>query len=205
MSLHLSALLQGFFVGFGLILAIGAQNAFVLRQGLRGEHVALVCFTCAFSDAVLIAVGVAGFGAIVATLPWIDPVFRIGGVLFLTVYGIRAWISAWRGNAVGLEASGSSATSWRNALLTCLAFTWLNPHVYLDTVVLLGSVSSGFEGRRVAFAGGAVIASFTFFYLLGYGAKLVRPVFARPVAWRYLDAFIGLLMLLIALSLLRGL
>jgi len=198
------AAVQGFLVGFGLILAIGAQNAFVLRQGLRGEHVALVCFACALSDAVLIALGVAGFGAIAREAPWIDPVFRAAGVAFLVVYGLRAWLSAWRGGETGLEASGRIAPSWRAALATCLAFTWLNPHVYLDTVVLLGSVSSTFEGRRVAFAGGAILASFTFFFALGYGARLARPLFARPDAWRVLDAAVGTVMLAIAFGLARG-
>ncbi|MFK7993333.1 MAG: LysE/ArgO family amino acid transporter [Granulosicoccus sp.] len=199
--MQLAALIQGFLVSFGLILAIGAQNAFVLRQGLRGEHVALVCFTCAFSDALLISLGVAGFGVILSAAPWIDPVFRTAGIAFLVVYGLRSLYSAWRGVPQGLEASNTSSPSWRIALTTCLAFTWLNPHVYLDTVVLLGSVSSAFEGRRLAFATGAIMASFTFFFLLGFGARLLRPVFARPVAWRVLDVFIGVVMLTIAFNL----
>lgn len=202
--MQVAAIAQGFLVGFGLILAIGAQNAFVLRQGLRGEHVALVCFTCAFSDALLITLGVAGFGVILSAAPWIDPVFRTAGIAFLVVYGLRAWVSAWRGVNLGLEASEISAPSWRVAFATCLAFTWLNPHVYLDTVVLLGSVSSAFEGRRLAFAIGAIVASFTFFFSLGFGAKLLRPLFAQASAWRILDAFIGAVMFAIALGLARS-
>lgn len=200
-----TALLQGYFIGLGLILAIGAQNAFVLRQGLKGEHVALVCFTCAFSDALLIAAGVSGFGVVIAAAPWVDPVVRLAGILFLLTYGSKSFYSAYKGGVVGLQASEQVAGSWRVALATCLAFTWLNPHVYLDTVLLLGSVSSGFDGRRVAFASGAILGSFTFFYALGYGASLLRPIFAKPTAWRVLDALIGLMMFGIALGLARAL
>ena len=199
-----SALLQGFLIGFGLILAIGAQNAFVLRQGLRGEHVALVCFACAASDAVLISVGVAGFGAMMSAAPWIDPLFRTLGVAFLVFYGCRAWYSAFRGVDAALQASEKVAPSWQAALATCLAFTWLNPHVYLDTVVLLGSVSSGYDGRRVAFAAGAVLASFSFFFMLGYGARLLRPFFSKPGSWRILDTLIGAVMFMIAIGLVRS-
>ncbi len=197
--------LQGFLLGFSLILAIGAQNAFVLRQGLRGEHVALVCFTCAFSDALLISAGVAGFGAIIALAPWIDPVFRLAGVAFLVVYGLRALLSAWRGAEQALEPSSRVAPSWQSALATCLAFTWLNPHVYLDTLVLLGSVSSRYEGQKLAFAVGAIVASFTFFFTLGYGAKRLQPLFANPVAWRILDLLIGFVMLALAAGLIWAL
>ena len=200
-AMQLAALLQGFLISFGLILAIGAQNAFVLRQGLRGEHVALVCFACALSDALLITAGVAGFGVVMAAAPWIDPVFRTLGIMFLVVYGLRAWYSAWQTTEATLTASDKVAASWQSALLTCLAFTWLNPHVYLDTVVLLGSVSSGFTGRRLAFATGAILASFTFFFMLGYGAALLRPIFLKANAWRVLDVIIGTVMFVIAYGL----
>jgi len=196
-----SVVLQGFLIGFGLILAIGAQNAFVLRQGLRGEHVLLVCLTCASSDAVLIVAGVAGFGAIVAALPWIDPVFRTAGIAFLVVYGSRSLLAAWRGVGEALVASGRRASSWQATLAICLALTWLNPHVYLDTVVLLGSVATRFDGQRTGFALGAILASFTFFFTLGYGARRVQPLFARPVAWRVLDGIVGCTMLAIAYGL----
>ena len=192
------AALAGFFLGFSLILAIGAQNAFVLRQGLRRAHVFAVCLTCALSDAILIVGGVAGFGALAEALPWLEPVMRWGGAAFLTVYGLRSLISAWRGGSA-LEAGGE-AGSLRAALLTCLALTWLNPHVYLDTVVLLGSVSAQYEAK-MAFGAGAVIASFTFFFSLGYGARVLAPFFARPGAWRVLDAGVGLVMLAIAVKL----
>ncbi|MFK7858436.1 MAG: LysE/ArgO family amino acid transporter [Granulosicoccus sp.] len=202
--MQVAALAQGFFISLGLILAIGAQNAFVLRQGLRGEHVALVCFTCAFSDALLITTGVSGFGVILSTAPWIDPVFRTAGITFLVVYGLRSWYSAWRGIDQGLVASDTTADSWRIALATCLAFTWLNPHVYLDTVILLGSVSSGFEGRRIAFTIGAICGSFAFFFALGFGARLLRPIFAKAAAWRILDVAIGFMMIAIAVGLARS-
>jgi L-lysine exporter family protein LysE/ArgO len=190
--------LAGFFLGFSLILAIGAQNAFVLRQGLRRAHVFAVCLTCAVSDAILIVAGVAGFGALAEAVPWLEPVMRWGGAAFLTVYGLRSLIAAWRGGAA-LEA-GAGAGSLRAALLTCLALTWLNPHVYLDTVVLLGSVSAQYEDK-LAFGVGAVLASFTFFFSLGYGARGLAPLFARPGAWRVLDAGVGLVMLAIAVKL----
>ena len=193
--------LQGFLLGGSLILAIGAQNAFVLRQGLRGEHVLLVCSVCALSDAVLIAAGVAGFGIVVASAPWIGPAFRLAGAAFLLVYGLRALHSAWRPGGEALVAPARAAPSWRAALATCLAFTWLNPHVYLDTVVMLGSISSRHAGQRVEFAAGAVAASFAFFYSLGYGARVLQPVFARPAAWRVLDAGIGVVMLGLAAGL----
>lgn len=194
---------QGFLLGLSLILAIGAQNAFVLRQGLRGEHVLLVCLACALSDAILIVAGVTGFGAMVERAPWIEPAFRLGGAAFLVAYGLRSLRSAVRGSG-SLEAAERAATSWRRALATCLAFTWLNPHVYLDTVVLLGSVSTRYADRRVAFAAGAVTASFVFFFSLGYGARLLQPLFARPSAWRVLDGLVGLVMLALGAMLALG-
>ncbi|ASJ76328.1 LysE/ArgO family amino acid transporter [Granulosicoccus antarcticus] len=198
----LAALTAGFFLGASLIIAIGSQNAFVLRQGLRGEHVALICLTCAFSDALLITAGVFGFGELVEHSPWIAPVARYGGAAFLLGYALLAFVSAWRGGGT-LEAAERAAPSWKVALLTCLALTWLNPHVYLDTLVLLGAASVKYEAFPSAFAIGAVCASFLFFFSLGYGARLLQPLFARPMAWRILDVVIGVVMLLIAASLLR--
>jgi L-lysine exporter family protein LysE/ArgO len=190
--------IAGFGLGLSLILAIGAQNAFVLRQGLRRAHVLAVVLTCAVSDAVLIAAGVAGFGALTTAAPWLEPMMRYGGAAFLIVYGARAFLSAWRGGAA-LQA-GDGAQSLRAALLTSLALTWLNPHVYLDTVVLLGSISAQYPDR-LAFAIGAMTASFVFFFTLGYGARLVAPWFARPGAWRGLDAGVGAVMWAIAAKL----
>ena len=195
-----TSVIAGFALGFSLILAIGAQNAFVLRQGLRREHVFVLCLTCAVSDAFLIAAGVAGFGSLATAAPWFEPMMRYGGALFLTWYGLRSLASAWRGGAA-LEVGEAKRTSLRAALLTVLAFTWLNPHVYLDTVVLIGSVSAQ-AASRLGFGLGAILSSFVFFFGLGYGARLLAPLFARPRAWQVLDAVIGLTMWAIAAKLL---
>ncbi|HAW47686.1 MAG TPA: amino acid transporter [Roseovarius sp.] len=197
----MQAAVAGFALGFSLILAIGAQNAFVLRQGLRREHVLAVVLVCALSDAVLVAAGVAGFGALAEAVPGLERIMRYGGAAFLLVYGARSFLAAWRGGAA-LEA-GEGAGSLRRAVLTCLALTWLNPHVYLDTVVLLGSVSAQYADR-FAFGLGAVTASFVFFFALGYGARLLAPLFRRPESWRVLDAGVGCVMWAIAIGLLRG-
>ncbi|MCT4555621.1 MAG: LysE/ArgO family amino acid transporter [Pelagimonas sp.] len=189
----------GFALGLSLILAIGAQNAFVLRQGLRRMHVLPVVLVCALSDALLIAAGVAGFGALAEAVPGLEFWMRIFGAAFLLWYGARTLLSAWRGGATLEAASGSQ--SLRAAVLTCLALTWLNPHVYLDTVVLLGAISAQYEAR-VVFAIGAMSASFVFFFSLGYGARALAPVFARPRAWQVLDLLIGLTMWAIAAKLL---
>lgn len=196
--------LAGFALGFSLILAIGAQNAFVLRQGLKRLHVLPVVLTCAISDAILIAAGVSGFGALSEAAPWIAGALRWMGAAFLMVYGAMAFVSAWRGTGA-LKAEGrTESTAWA-AVATCLALTWLNPHVYLDTVVLIGSVAAQHDGARMAFGAGAVTASFVFFFALGYGARLLAPVFARPAAWRMLDLGIGAVMWAIAAGLiLRG-
>lgn len=197
----MQAEIAGFALGLSLILAIGSQNAFVLRQGLRREHVLAVVLVCALSDAALIAFGVAGFGALAERVPGLERVMRYGGAAFLIWYGARSFLSAWRGGEV-LEA-GAGTGSLRRAVLTCLALTWLNPHVYLDTVVLLGSVSSQYDDR-LGFGLGAVTASFVFFFCLGYGARLLAPLFCREVSWRVLDAGIGVIMWAIAARLLMG-
>ena len=196
----MNAFISGFLLCLSLIVAIGAQNAFVLRQGLRREHVFAVCAVCALSDAILIAAGVAGFGALVTALPWLAPAMRYGGALFLVAYGLRSLWAAWR-NSSGLDPAADEGKSLGATILTCLAFTWLNPHVYLDTVMLLGSISAGYAGQRIAFAAGASTSSFLFFFALGYGARLLRPLFANPRNWRVLDAFIGITMLALALKL----
>lgn len=194
------ALISGFLLGLSLIVAIGAQNAFVLRQGLRGEHVFAICATCAISDAILIACGVAGFGALVVAVPWLAPVMRFGGAAFLFFYGLRSLWSARR-NHGALHPPDDLSKPLAAALATCLAFTWLNPHVYLDTLVLLGSISTRYAGQRAAFAAGAMTASLLFFFALGYGARLLRPIFVNPHAWQVLDGLIGLTMLGLAAKL----
>lgn len=196
------AAIAGFFLGLSLILAIGAQNAFILRQGLRREHVLPLVLTCAISDAILIAAGVAGFATVLSRLDWLEPALRYGGAAFLLTYALRSAHSAWTGGN-SMRAGEAAGTSLRTALLTCLAFTWLNPHVYLDTVVLLGSISTRYAGHEVAFALGAMTASFCFFFTLGFGARLLAPLFAKPMAWRILDAVIALIMASIAIKLLK--
>ncbi|MEP2639637.1 LysE/ArgO family amino acid transporter [Roseobacter sp.] len=192
--------LPGFALGLSLIVAIGAQNAFVLRQGLRGEHVFWVCLTCGVSDAILIAGGVAGFGRLAEHLPWFETAMRYGGAVFLVWYGWRSARSAWVGGQV-LAAQGAVQKGLLPTLLTLQAITWLNPHVYLDTVVLLGSISAQYD-NRLLFGTGAVLSSVTFFFALGYGARLLAPLFARPTSWRVLDALIAATMWAIAAGLL---
>ncbi|AWK85553.1 LysE/ArgO family amino acid transporter [Azospirillum thermophilum] len=196
-----AAFLPGFFLGLSLIVAIGAQNAFVLRQGLRNEHVLAVCATCALSDAALILAGVNGFAKAGTMLPWLGPVLRYGGAAFLLAYGLRAARSALRPGG-GLTPLDSAPQGLVPCLLTCLALTWLNPHVYLDTVVLVGSISAQFAEGRAVFALGAITASVLFFFSLGFGARLLRPLFARPAAWRVMDGAIALVMWIIAAGLL---
>jgi L-lysine exporter family protein LysE/ArgO len=202
--LDVSVFLSGLGTGLGLIVAIGAQNAFVLRQGLHDEHVFAVCLTCALSDAILIAVGVGGFGTIVARLPWLEPVMRYGGAGFLAWYGVASLRSALRSRAALAADTAPRRGGLGDALLACLAFTWLNPHVYLDTVVLLGSIATQFPGAAVSFGVGAASASLLFFFSLGYGARRLAPLFARPAAWRLLEAAIAVMMATLSLRLVAG-
>ena len=193
--------LAGFGFGLSLIVAIGAQNAFVLRQGLRGEHVALVVGVCTLSDVVLIAAGVAGVGGLLAGAPALLTAVRMGGAAFLLSYAALAVRRAYRPGA--LAASDEAvAAGWAATLATVLALTWLNPHVYLDTVVLLGSVADSHGDARWSFALGAALASATWFFALGRGAALLRPLFASPRAWRILDLCVALVMVGVAVMLL---
>jgi L-lysine exporter family protein LysE/ArgO len=196
----MSSIIAGFSLGISLILAIGAQNAFVLKQGLKKHHVFVVCFICALSDALLIGAGVAGFGVIVQQYPQIEQIARYAGAAFLIIYGLKSFHSALTATH-SMEAEGELLSSVTKTALTCLAFTWLNPHVYLDTVVLLGSISTQYEGEKLQFALGAMFGSFVFFFSLGYGARVLIPVFQKPVSWKILEFFIGFVMLYIAASL----
>jgi L-lysine exporter family protein LysE/ArgO len=202
------AALAGLGTGLSLIVAIGAQNAFVLRQGIRREHVAAIVAICALSDAVLIAVGVSGVGAVLKQWPAALTVTAWVGAVFLVGYGLLAARRATR-PASALTEGGAPATgraargSLRAAVLTCLAMTWLNPHVYLDTVLLLGSVANGYGGSRWPFGAGAAAGSVLWFGGLGFGARLLRRPFARPGSWRVLDAVIACTM--IALGVLMAL
>jgi L-lysine exporter family protein LysE/ArgO len=187
-----------------LIVAIGAQNAFVLRQGLRREHIGAVVAVCVLSDLVLTQVGVRGLGAALAVRPDWQLAARLGGAVFLVLYGAGALRRAWSPGVLLVDGTGSPrATPLAATIAATLAMTWLNPHVYLDTVVLLGAAAARWptEGRA-AFGLGAVTASLVWFPLLGYGASRLAPVFARPAAWRVLDAAVGATMLALAIGLL---
>jgi L-lysine exporter family protein LysE/ArgO len=200
----LDSLAAGLVTGLSLIVAIGAQNAFVLRQGLAREHVGLVVAICTLSDVLLIAAGVAGIGTIVEQAPWALDVVRWLGVAFLTWYGVSSLLRARTPEALR-ASNGGPASSSRRVAVRALALTWLNPHVYLDTVLLLGSIANhhGDVGRWW-FAVGACVASTIWFAALGYGARATGGVLARPRAWQVLDLLIGATMLLIAISLALG-
>jgi L-lysine exporter family protein LysE/ArgO len=196
------AALAGLGLGLSLIIAIGAQNAFVLRQGLRREHVRLVVAICALSDLALIALGIGGGGLLFTAVPWLVQVVRWVGAAFLFLYGLLAARRALRPSVMGTDHGAAPSTAGTlSVALTCLALTWLNPHVYLDTVVLLGSVASTHGEARWAFGAGAGLGSILWFSALGFGARLLGPLFARPIAWRVLDAIIAVVMIGLAVSL----
>lgn len=201
MPLLVQPALGGFLLGGSLIIAIGAQNAFILSMGLQKNHVFVLCLVCALSDAMLIALGVGGMGALVSANP---PLLRIvagAGALFLFAYSALSVRRALCPAA--LELAGGAPPSLGSALAQCLAFTFLNPHVYLDTVVLVGAYSTAHAGTaKLAFALGGMAASFVWFFGLGYGARLLAPLFARPVAWRILDGVIAVTMAALAIALL---
>jgi L-lysine exporter family protein LysE/ArgO len=203
-SAALVSIVAGLGFGLSLIIVIGAQNAFVLRQGLRREHVLPVVAVCAGSDVILIAVGIAGLGALLELAPWLLDAMRVGGAAFLLTYGVIAARRALHPAVIDADSAGAATPRWP-ALATALALTWLNPHVYLDTVILLGSVAGTHGDDRWWFGLGAALGSTLWFSALGFGALLLRPLFARPASWRVLDAFIALVMVVIAASLLHGL
>lgn len=195
-----SAAATGFATAFALILAIGAQNAFVLRQGLLRQHVFWLCLFCAVSDAILIVAGVAGFGALATLYPGFPRIMALAGAAFLLVYGAMRFRAALRGDDV-MTLGGKPAALW-STLATAAAFTWLNPHVYLDTLGLIGAVSTQFLGpQKIAFGLGAATSSFVFFFGLGYGARLLAPMMQSARAWRILDICIGVTMWLLAAGL----
>ena len=202
--MSLSVYVTGLMTGLSLIVAIGAQNAFVLRQGLRDAHVFAVSLVCSLSDAVLIALGVTSFRQMAVTASWFVPATRYGGAAFLIWYGARNLYSALR-SSKALAAGDARSASLARTLVTCLALTWLNPHVYLDTVMLLGAISTRFPGQEASFAVGAMTGSFLFFFALGYGAIGLRPIFASPASWRALVALVALTMWTIAFKLIMSL
>ncbi|MET0736104.1 MAG: LysE/ArgO family amino acid transporter [Microbacterium sp.] len=211
----LTPLLAGIGLGFSLIIAIGAQNLFVLRQGLRREHVLVVAAICAASDAALIALGVSGVGLVLHAVPWLIDVVRWAGAAFLVVYGLLAAKRAWRPSGEALEvtetvpvtAAGPAAGTTRTrtrllpVVLTVLALTWLNPHVYLDTVFLLGTVANTHGDGRWWFALGAMVASVAWFFGLAFGARYLGRWLGTPRAWRILDAVIAVVMIALGISL----
>ena len=190
----------GFLLGVSLIVAIGAQNAFLLRQGLLRQYVFILCLICALSDALLIVVGVFGFGTLVSQAEWLIDAVTLGGAIFLFVYGFMAFRRVMSPDA--MKAASQGAGNLAKAIATCLALTYLNPHVYLDTVVLVGGLSANYLGAdRAAYGVGAATGSFVWFFALGYGARLLVGVFENPKAWQILDFLIGCIMWLIAVSL----
>lgn len=195
--------LTGFGFGVSLIVVIGAQNAYVLRQGLRREHVAIVVAICAVSDAALIVAGIGGLGALIDAAPHVLDGLRVIGAVFLLGYAVVAVRRVFRPQALDPATGAGPAVTARRAATTVLALTWLNPHVYLDTVLLLGSVARSHGDDRWWFGLGAVLGSLAWFATLGFGARALRPVFARPVAWQVLDTVIAVVMVTIAVSLLR--
>jgi L-lysine exporter family protein LysE/ArgO len=195
----------GMLTGLALIVAIGAQNAFVLRQGLRRSHVGLVVAICALSDVALILAGVTGIGVVVDRAPWAVEVVRWLGVAFLTVYGVGSLRRARTPQVLAVGDGTRVVESRGGVVARAVALTWLNPHVYLDTVLLLGSIA-GTHGPtgRWWFALGACVASVAWFAGLAYGARLAAPRLASPRAWQVLDVLIGLVMLAIAVRLALG-
>ena len=194
-----SPLLVGFIASFTLIAAIGAQNAFVLRQGIRREHVLPVVALCTVSDIVLISAGIAGVGALISAHTSALNIAKFGGALFLVGYGLLAARRAWRPSS--LTPSEAAPTRLIEALLTCAALTFLNPHVYLDTVVLLGALANEHRDERWLFGVGAVAASAVWFVGLGLGARQLAGLFARPLTWRILDGLIAVMMIGLGMSL----
>ncbi|MGV8913754.1 MAG: LysE/ArgO family amino acid transporter [Rhodoglobus sp.] len=204
MPLIVTIVLAGFGFGLSLIIAIGAQNAFVLRQGLRREHVTAVVLVCTLSDIVLILAGIAGLGALIQQAGWLLVVARIGGALFLLVYAFLSIRRAARPHTLTATTAGTGMTL-AAALSTALALTWLNPHVYIDTVLLLGSIGGTYGDDRWWFALGACLGSIVWFAAIGYGSRYLRPLFAKPMAWRVLDIVIAVIMVVLAASLVAGL
>ncbi len=195
----MQAILPGLLTGLSLIVAIGAQNAFVLRQGLLRKHVFVIVLICALSDALLIALGVLGLGSLISALPWLLEVIRWVGVAFLVWYGsssLRRFVKQ-----DSLKAAESSVGSIKQAVVTTLALTFLNPHVYLDTVIFIGGIANQFGDQKWWFALGAVTSSFLWFFSLGFGASKASVLVSKPVFWKILDVFIAAVMFSLAITL----
>ena len=197
--LDFSVVISGLLTGLSLIVAIGAQNAYVLKIGLHKKYVFPVCTICFLGDFLLIWCGVFGIGAIVQKFPIFLDIFRYGGAAFLFIYGLLSLKSFFKSSGSLVAGNTASLPSLSKVLLTCLGFTFLNPHVYLDTMILLGSIASAYgEPGKYFFSMGACLGSFLWFYSLGYGARLLRPIFKRSIAWKVLDLLIAVVMFFIA-------
>ena len=195
----MQAALTGLFTGLSLIVAIGAQNAYVLRQGLARKHVFVIVLICSLSDALLIALGVLGLGQVIQAAPLVLEIIRWFGVAYLIWFGISSLRRAFK--AEKLEASDKQVGSLKTAILTTLSLTFLNPHVYLDTVIFVGGLAHQFGDQTVYFTLGAILASFIWFFSLGFGASRLSPLMAKPVFWKILDTAIALIMFSIAVAL----
>lgn len=194
------AFLNGLALSLSLIVAVGAQNAFVLKQGLRREYVGPLVLFCAMSDMVLMGLGVFGFGALVTAVPAVADVMLWVGAAFVLAYGLLSFRRAFAGGEA-LDPSVAGKGSLKAALIFCFAITWLNPHVYLDTVLLVGTVAAQFPEARIGFWAGASAGSAMFFVALGYGARLLAPLMTKPRAWQVLEFAIGVVMVTIAAGL----
>ncbi|WP_299880806.1 LysE/ArgO family amino acid transporter [uncultured Cocleimonas sp.] len=195
----MSTFLTGLILGASLIIAIGAQNAYVLKQGLLKKHVFIICLICSLSDAILIVIGTSGLGKIVNDHPdWLKVITWLGAI-YLIIFGLMSLRSAFKNETLEIAATDGSSQNLRKVVATVLALTFLNPHVYLDTVLLIGSIASPYsDEHRLYFTIGAVCASFLWFFTLGYGARLLAPLFAKTHAWKILNILIGLVMFSIA-------
>jgi L-lysine exporter family protein LysE/ArgO len=193
------ALIPGFLTGLSLIVAIGAQNAFVIRQGLLRSHVLLIVMVCSLSDALLIVLGTGGLGRVVQSHPDLLTFIRWFGVAYLSWFGVKSLRSAFNENQ--LLATGQAEVSWKRILTTVLALTYLNPHVYLDTVIFVGSIANQFQSNKWYFALGASLASVLWFSAIGFGARAASRFMSKPIFWRILDSTIALVMFSIAATL----
>ncbi|MGA1863304.1 LysE/ArgO family amino acid transporter [Deferribacter thermophilus] len=192
-----TSLLDGFSLGLSLILAIGAQNAFVIKNGLLKNHIFIICLICALSDSLLIFTGISGIGYLIEKHPTLITFTKYFGVIFISFYGLMNLYSAIRKNEA-LSLNNYKNQTLKKTIFMTLAFTFLNPHVYLDTVLLLGSISAQYGKYKYIFGIGASLASFIFFYSIGYGSKLLAPILTKPKIWKIIEFLIGILMLFIA-------
>lgn len=199
----MSTFLYGISTCLSLIFAVGAQNAFVLKQGLKKHYIFTVCLICALSDTILVSLGVMGFAQIATNYPNAVVWAKYFGGAFLVVYGLQCFYRAWKLNE-SLLPTGNEVGGLGRVIATCLAFTWLNPHVYIDTLFLIGSISTRFEHEKFQFAAGVIVTSWVFFFSFGYAAKFLSPLLKSARAWKILDIIIGLLMWIIAYNVMLG-